>query len=264
MHGRKSLGKSPIGWNIGLSVAAGLPWCGLPTATGGAPVLYIEVDTPSVVVLPRLKALEGDFPRGIPFHLRFFEGGIDILNPSQTVVAALAGDAERIKPALVVVNTLRKVFTASANDSEVPSRVYGAFQRMFPGAALLFVHHDRKLQRDATGEMEREDLSGSLAWANDAQVVLHLLRHGRTPGMIRLDHTGSQASELHAPLILRLDGDGSHLHANMEDTLRQVRLLLAAADITSAREKDRVIAEALGCSERHARTLRMRAEGEGT
>jgi hypothetical protein len=191
----------------------------------------------------------------------FFQGGMDILNPRLSVQKALATVQNDLSPGLVIINTLRKVFTASANDSETPTKVYGTFQHLFPQAALLFVHHDRKLQAEHTKDMEREDLSGSLAWANDAQVTLHLVKHGKHPGLVRMDHTGSQASELHPPLILEIAEDGSHVSAHGEETLRQVRLILVGlAPGTPSREKDRAVAEGLGCSERHARTLRIRAE----
>jgi len=256
LHARKGQGKSPLTWNWGLSIASGKDWCGLPTQRGR--VLYIEVDTPRVVVKPRLRFLEAEYPRDIPFRIEFLEGGIDILNPRASLLRDMKTWAAE-EPDLVIVNTLRKVFAASANDSEVPSRVYGAFQHIFPTSALLFVHHDRKRPREGEGdrETEGEDLSGSLAWKNDAQVSLHLRKWGKKPGVVVLDHTGSQASELHPPLILRVGEDGSHVSPLREESLSEVRRILALVPPgTGAREMDRMVAEALGCSERTARTLR--------
>lgn len=256
LHGRKSLGKSPVGWTMGLSVAAGIPWCGLPVHQ--APVLYIEVDTNEIMVVPRLKVLAPSYPPGIPFAMCFFQGSINILDPRESTLDELQAAQDTLHPGLVIVNTLRKVFTASSNDSEIPSQVYGAFQHIFPHAAFLFAHHDRKVQKDSTREMEREDLSGSLAWANDAQVVLHLVKHGKHPGLIRLDHTGSQVSELHAPLLLHLAEDGSNLAVHATETSNRLASIRAAIPPgTPLTEVDALVAEALGCSPRHARRLRI-------
>jgi hypothetical protein len=264
MHGRKSLGKSPVSWTMGLAVAAGSPWCGLETTQ--TTVLYIEVDTPAISVVPRIKRLAEDFPgRGIPFHFMFFSGGINILAPRVHVEGELMAFQEETPPGLVIVNTLRKVFTVSGNDGEVPSQVYGAFQRLFPQAAFLFVHHDRKIQKETSQEMQREDLSGSLAWANDAQVTLHLVRSGKRPGSMRLDHTGSQVSEIHPPLMLQLAENGSHVSISGEETAAQAASILGSIPPgTPSRVVDGLIADALHCSERTARTLRLKYAGKSS
>lgn len=257
LHGRASLGKSPITWQMALSVASGKPLFGLPVKQG--PVLYIEVDSPEIIVKPRLKLLHDDFPGELPLRFAFFDGGFDILQPTPKVLEQL-NELASFNPALVIINTLRKVFSTSANDSETPSRVYREFRRLFPGSALLFVHHDRKLQKDHTPEMESEDLSGSLAWLNDCNVGLHLVRHGKEPGSIRLDHTKSQASERLAPLLLKLHEDGSHIGVMTHETLREVAMLLKTAPPSTAREKDLFVAGIMRCSERSARRYRLQLE----
>lgn len=255
LHGKPSLGKSPTVWLMGLSIAAGRPFLGLPTK--GAPVLYIEVDGPPLLVRPRLRLLGDEFQDGaIPFFTLYMHPGFDILGPRPRVAIALQ-EAAKLQPGLVIVNTLRKVYTADANESQVPSQVYGALQRFFPHSTILLVGHDRKATQD-TGLPEEENHSGSQAWRNDAQVVLHLVKHGREPGIIRLNHTKSQVSELHAPLLMKLSEDGSHLGGLHEMTIRQTLDILASLPSgLSIKEQDIEIAKALGCSERTAQRRRL-------
>ena len=56
LHGRKSLGKSPISWAIASSIAAGTPFFGCKSKPGK--VLYIEADTPEIMVRKRISHLE--------------------------------------------------------------------------------------------------------------------------------------------------------------------------------------------------------------
>lgn len=257
LHGRASLGKSPLTWAIGLSVASGLDLWGMKATK--APVLYIEVDSPPPIVKPRMKLLGPDFPPGVPFQVAFFNGGFDILKPPARLSEELHSLAEG-KPALVIVNTLRKVFASSANDSETPSAVYRQFRSIFHDASFLFVHHDRKLQKERDADMESEDLSGSLAWLNDAQVALHLVKSGKEPGILRLDHTKSQATERTAPLVLQLAEDGTHLTLLKERTLKEVEALMKALGPRQPAELDKEIAAVLRCSIRSARRYRAQVQ----
>jgi hypothetical protein len=264
LYGKSSLGKSPLAWALGLGLAAGVPMFGLGVSRS-APVYYIEVDAPGRLVRPRLKLLSDQFPPDIPFYADWLQGRVDVLSPSLWLLKHFEGIQARRAPRLVIVNTLRKVFKASANDSEVPSKVYDAFRAFFPLAAILFIHHDKKsaAPQFKTGE-DSEDLSGSLAWLNDAQVGLHLRKNGPTPGLLRLDHTKSNVSELHPPLILELFSDGSHLSLHREKALAEAAAILALLDHTQpARQLDQQLAAQLGCSEATARRRRLEVESGG-
>lgn len=251
LHGPKSVGKSPTVWNMGLSVAAGTPWCGLTTSR--APVLYIETDTPRPSVRPRLQKLRGTYPRGIPFHIRWL-GGMNLTNLPEALENGLKDANTKVAPRLVIFNTMRRAAMGlDFNASETPSELYEAARALFPGAALLFVHHDRKHQKDEPPGSERERLSGSLAWANDAQSVLHLSFHGAD---MKLEHTGCQVAPTYHPLFLRLVG-GSHLASTALEKQDEARRVLASLPSnTTLTEQDAALASKLGCSTRTARRLR--------
>lgn len=262
LYGKSSLGKSPLAWAFGLGLAAGVPMFGLGVPRS-APVYYIEVDLPGRLVRPRLKLLADQFPPETPFYADWLQGKVDALAPSLWLSRHFESIQRRLEPRLVIVNTLRKVFKANANDSEVPSKVYDAFRGFFPLAAPLFVHHDKKSQAPAHSSGEQsEDLSGSLAWLNDAQVGIHLRKNGPTPGLIRLDHTKSGVSEIHPPLMLELAEDGTHLHLHRERAISEARALLSVLDkAMPARGRDQALAAHLGCSEATARRRRLEVEG---
>lgn len=257
LHGKPSLGKSPLAWAMGLAIASGRPFLGLPVRQGT--VAYLEVDGPPVLVRPRLRLLQDEYPEDVPFFTSLLHPGLDILRPTASAAEELALVRE-LQPALVIVNTLRKCFVANANDSEVPSQVYGAFQRHFPGSAILIVGHDRKATADDQSLPGEESHSGSQAWRNDAQVVLHLVKQGGQPNVIRLDHTKSQVSELHPPMVLKLGEDGSHLGLLKEATLQETLDALAMMEPgLPSKAQDLRLAELWSCSERTARRRRTLA-----
>jgi RecA-family ATPase len=221
LHGPTSAGKSPLTWKIANAVAGGEDFFGYKTQTTG-PVLYIELDTPGDLIRPRLLKLEAIAEE---FYLATFD------KPLNTIDLA-PEDAERLarlrmlNPKLVIVNTLRKAHAADDKESHVPSLVYGKWQEMYPGATILFVHHDKKSPKAGDDYDPNDSFSGNKAWANDAQVVLKLIKLGDHFGgddenggeeeykktKVSLRMTKSQVSdcELYPPLHLQLDTDGTN------------------------------------------------------
>ena len=257
LHGKFSLGKSPLIWRVAQCVSEGLDFFGLPIQQTG-PVIYVEIDEPLRLTVERLKVLTPS-PRNVtvvginPFS---------ILNLLPDDHARLTALNETIHPLLVIVNTLRKAHHLDDKDSATPSLVYGAFRRYFPEAAFLFVHHDRKssqLDGEST-EPGDEDFSGSQAWMNDAQIGLHLIPagNGRRTGLVDLQMTKSQLSALQDPLRLRLAPDG----VNWVD-VGSVAIQKAYALQDSALPKMRryeLLVEAFHLSEK---TIRRALEGHG-
>lgn len=188
LHGKYSTGKSPLTWELARCVGAGVPWLGHRVVQ--ARVLYIEFDTPKILMKQRLAGT----PAAPDVWWAFL--------PAYSSPGVLAG-GQMVSPELVIVNTLRKCYFGSDIDSQTPSRVYSLYQTCFPNAALVFVHHDRKDYRGAGAPgREDEDFAGSQAWINDAQVALHVRRLNDTA--YRVKHTKSQVSALQPPFDFRL------------------------------------------------------------
>lgn len=218
MFGDTSIGKSPFTWHMAKSVGDGIHFFGLPVTHGR--VLYIEVDTPEVVVQPRIKKIPA--ARDVTFFI--YHGNLNIPNMDGQLYEQLVALEAEIKPDLVFVNTLVKAHDLDDKEPKTPSKVYGYFQALFPRAALVFVHHVRKSPVQPGGhEVARESFSGSKHWLDDAQVGLFLQPYrARGEGVqpnLRLYHVKSQASQRYKPLPLLLGDDGSSLSSPLFDEL---------------------------------------------
>jgi RecA-family ATPase len=250
VHGKWSVGKSPFGWHLARCVAEGEEFFGLPTRKGR--VVYLEVDTPLPLVKERVDKLEPT--KDVLFSFMY---------PGFNVVSLMPGELDHLNqlakfmPDLVIVNTLRKVHQLDDIKSGTPSLVYGSFQRLFPGAAIMFIHHDKKDSTDPKSKyVGSESFSGSQHWADDAQCVIHLCRHGGVKGVIRVEHTKSQVSETLDDIILQLDEDGSHLSLYGVDLKERVKQYMVTMPGMAAGEFDKKVAEQLGLKERTVRKYR--------
>ena len=217
IHGKKSIGKSPFIWSLMQSVSEGESFFGYDVQTPGW-VIYIELDTSRNLLKPRLRKLANPVIR----HMEMvFYRSLDSLNLHPDTVAFLKDLNEKRHPVLVVINTLRRVHQADGNKGEIPSQVYKTWEGLFPSSCIAFVHHDKKSSRKPSGvivEPGDEDFSGSLAWANDAQVVLHLI-NGTKPRQVRLKITGSQVGSMTEELRLELGADGTNFISAGDITL---------------------------------------------
>ncbi len=245
LWGETSTGKSPIGWSMAAAVGEGSPFFGLPTQQGR--VLYLELDTPQRLVHERVAKLpivpNVDFlflpPLSVP----------DV----QPADAAMLAEAARNDYDLVIINTLRKAHSLNDKEPQTTQVVYSYFQHLFPGTALIFVHHTKKTQIDANGNPGRskESFSGAMNWLNDCQVGLHLIPYvSEKEGInIRLCHEKSQVSELYGPLGLRLESDGANLVCPKFGELTQAYELLGSKPPElQGNQLDAYLAKAMGVS----------------
>ena len=228
-------------------------------------VLYIELDTPERLVATRLQKL----PAWIPPD----KGGVDFLFlPPLSVPVLSPQDLNLLHKAaereydFVVINTLRKCHSLNDKEPQTPKIVYEFFQRTFPGAALLFVHHTKKSQlNNATGTYEsglsNQTFSGAMNWINDAQVGVNLrkFRNARAGTNLHLTHEKTQVSAEYKPLPLKLAPDGSNMSCPMADQITHVKTLLQSLDSKSGNQLDEYVAGNLGIGMTKARELRVLA-----
>jgi RecA-family ATPase len=203
LYGKTTIGKSPLTWELARCVSQGLPFLGWPTTKSR--VLYLEADTPKVVLKPRLQLL----PQPIgDWRIEFLVGqNLDLCSPTNKIHAFLKhGRALWGEPDLVIWNVLRQFYRGSSTTGEVVPIVYSAMRTLFPQAGHVVVGHDRKrsINPDAVSH-EDEDFSGSSAWWDLATVGLHLIKRQT----LQLVHTKSQASEQVPTISLDLDPNGT-------------------------------------------------------
>lgn len=244
LWGETSTGKSPIGWHLAAAIGRGDNFFGLPAHEGR--VLYLEVDTPQRLVHKRVSALA---PAPNVDFLFLPPLSIPQVNPADQ---AMLERAARNNYDLVIVNTLRKVHDLNDKEAQTPKLVYSYFQHLFPGTALVFVHHTKKTQINADGSSgkAKESFSGAMNWLNDAQVGLHLVPfENEKEGInIRLSHEKSQVSELYGPLGLKLDPvNGATITCPKFDELLKVYEFVHSSGLRGT-ALDSFIAKELGCS----------------
>lgn len=195
------------------ALGSGKSFFGLPTKE--CRVYYLELDTPEPSIAARIQKLPAapnvwwDFlpPLSLPY-------------PSREEKAIFDKVEAEIKPDVVFINTLRKVHDLDDKDSRTAKVVYSFFQKQFPTAALVFVHHIRKRPQDPKFiDHEKEGFSGAKNWLNDAQAGLHLESFSGPKENLRLYHRKSQVSETLRPLPLLLGSDGTTLSSPLYQEL---------------------------------------------
>lgn len=247
LYGDTSIGKSPLTWAMAKAIGMGTHFYGLPCKKGR--VLYIDVDTPEVAVVPRIKE-EKDPAPGVGF---LFTTPIHCPNPSTEKLEELVKAREAIEPDVVFINTLIKAHDLDDKDSKSPSIVYSFFQEFFRGSSLVFTHHIRKSPIDPKiKEDARESFSGSKHWLDDAQVGLHLAKWGKKGGDgwqgLRLSHTKSQVSECVGPMQLELHPNGTTIRSPEFDQLLFVYEKMNEFPELPRGKLDEAIAKELGVS----------------
>ena len=132
---------------------------------------------------------------------------------------------------------------------------------MFPGCALVFVHHPRKMQAGMTTSRS-EGFSGSNAWVNDAQVGLFLQKFRDPAGRanLRLFHIKTQMTQKYRPLPLHLGKDGFTLTSPLFDEYLMCWEKMNELYGERVGEIDRKVSHLLGVSEGTARKRRLDIE----
>lgn len=250
LYGKTTIGKSPLTWEVARCVSGGLPCLGFPTTKSR--VLYIEADTPKIVMKPRLCLLSE--PVG-EWRMEFVVGQtIDLPDPKHPI-HKIFGEWRLAwgEPDLVVWNVLRHFYRGSAIASEVASSVYNAMRSSFPQAGHIVVGHDRKSSNDPdAADHSDEDFSGSSAWWDLATVGLHLVKR---MNKLTLHHTKSQASELLKPMSLDLDPNGTQIKSHHLALHEQIETLWKQAP---KGDKGQWVADQLGIN--RATVFRVKSE----
>ena len=262
LYGKFGTYKTPITLNMGISMAQGKEFCGLQTTK--AKVLYIEADTPPQVLKPRIQSTQAAVD-GFDFY--WSPTGFNVIQPSSSLMdTEIYGELCRVhqKEAydVVFIDSLRCIHNLDDTKSDVPPRIYQSVARMFPGASLVFIHHDKKTpilkqgSEQDQAEIDIESFSGSQALVNHATVGIKVKHANKAMNLVQLVHVKSQASELISPLMLKIRdaihvGIPEHLNAEAyQNALTQVPRGLTLG------EQDKKVAAFLGVSVRTARRYR--------
>ena len=205
LFGPPSAGKTMVTLSTARALATGATlWDAFPCVKSR--VLIVQADMATVGYHERLKASAASASDQI--QLLLTDGAMfDVLRakPTDAHIAA----AREFAPAVVFVDTLRKTHLLDENESLAADRVYDAWRHLFPGAALVFLHHARKIptQVSAHDVVVREAFRGNTAWAASADTLLMLRRvrkQGEPGWLARLSFVRTRGCEEPAPLLLTL------------------------------------------------------------
>ena len=98
------------------------------------------------------------------------------------------------RPQVVFIDSLRKAHPLDDKASGTPSLVYTAYRSTFPGATLVFIHHERKTAKD-DDRPGNESYSGSRAWSNDCEIGLWLEETKTSKFPLRLEIARNKIGE---------------------------------------------------------------------
>lgn len=264
LYGKYGTYKTPLTVNIAKAIATGQPAFGLESSQA-SPLLFVELDTPRQVILPRLQLID---LKDVPADFAFCYPGFDVISPTSTpwssqVYCTLAKAHKEKGYKVVIVDALRGIHNLPAEDSSTPPQVYRNLALLFPKAVIMVIHHDRKTKFEKgigekdKEEMDHESFSGSQAWINHATVAIKIEHQNKKRKEVRLLHTKSQASELQPPIVLKVS-EGSRFNLASEVNYEQLLAVWRELPVDSTtREKDEAVAQTYGFSVRTAQRRRL-------
>ena len=262
LYGLPTLGKTAIVWSMAQAVQTGQPWLGLPTVQSN--VLLVNLDMPMNLVQNRWQDAEPPFE---PTFSAFFDDmSVDCTQflsnyPDERhriIQDKLEEMHSRHRFGLVCVDALREVVLGDINISGTPRLVYNAFKRVFPGATILFVHHERKSNVQYGGGDPLQSAAGSMEFMNIAQVAVQFAKKNK---FTFLEHLKTQASAQFDSLPISIGEDGVHIVHRDQDKLDKVVHFMRGVDKSMPkRQIDKDMGKFLGMSDRSARVLRKAYE----
>jgi hypothetical protein len=142
MIGGSGIGKSPLNYELGLCIATGTPFLGIPTTRGRVLYLDFENNTDAIVDIAQKIALQHLKLQGVPDAFQVWSPAME---PSDAGggfnVPKLLALTRKFKPDLVIIDTLSASFPAAENQAENVATIYRELKASKTGAAFLFKHH---------------------------------------------------------------------------------------------------------------------------
>ncbi len=159
--GDSGLGKSPLAYQLGICVAAGLPFLGMETKSGN--VVYVDYENEleeSQAVRARLVGFLG---------LEKAPDNFLLWTPEHADSPDIAGICSgQLKPALVILDSLRAHdpdFEQTRNAPDGMKRLRSAAYKN--GVAILAIHHIRKPGENGVPPLDNDD-TRLMEWLNQA------------------------------------------------------------------------------------------------
>lgn len=206
IHGKQGIGKSFLGLRMALAIASGGylfgQWKCHPR---GRSVLYVQADLPEVMWSERAKRLSQYWPwwTKAPIH-HYRPSNFDIMTveEDEEEVAAL----QSREPCVVIWDVLGAI-EHEREEMHVPSMIYKKMETLFPSAAHILYHHDRKETEYSADLDPAEMFSGMKGWINFVVAAWHLTENKQNLGNLTLVVTKNNCGMKNQKLILKPDHD---------------------------------------------------------
>lgn len=268
LFGKYGVYKTPIVLNMAKAIALGHEELWGLTVKQASPLLFVSADTPPRIVHPRMKKLDlAMCGSNLDIALNAYPG-IDVVNlQAPTEEARKARDLATMHKnrsyKVVFIDSLRAVHHLDDKESGNARQVYGALASIFYGATVVVIHHARKENAEDTESMADEGFSGSQALMNHATVGIRVVPQAVRKGKVKLKHVKSQAGPLQPDLQLQIVDEKATCNSSVTSISDVAEVMREALRKNlSMRETDTLIAERFGCSERTARSHRLKVEKE--
>lgn len=220
IHGKGGHGKTQWAFALMNDVSSGRPFLNrYPTREGG--VLYLQFDMPETLFQERLRKALPAFNTPERIHIISHPKPINITEGPQ--IRAFREIVETLQPALVIVDTLRKIHPYDENDNSVPSVVYAAWREVVGDqASVLIIHHDRKApppsrDSDASDEDAEESFRGARAWIDDCDLGVRLKKRGN---VVTMSYSKLRCAP-QEPMVLRLNPETLLIEPKQPETAKE-------------------------------------------
>lgn len=206
LYAKPKVGKSYLMLSIIEAILEGQPsWYGFDICKTGN-IAYLQIDTPREEWADRIKRMRErllDRPQRNTFFLADMwqtpNFPFNILNPDGTELAWLKGEMDRLKPILVVIDTLREVHSGDENDNTVMRNVVASIIKACRGevgspTGIVLISHQRKdgIQAQEGSDDMMDQNRGASYISGKMDMILRLTRKrltykGRAVGMAHVD-----------------------------------------------------------------------------
>lgn len=208
LYGEWGSFKSWLLMDVGLHLAAGIPWLNRFKIPSSQSVLYVDEEMSDPMFRLRLQMLArgaGVHEQDLPFQLLSQPGITFDHQGASTLLTAMA--EKRFAPDVIIVETFRRVMAGDENEaSEVAAFWRNVAPLLQEGRTLLLSHHMRKPNIKGNDSV-RDRASGStdIMAGLDSSVAVHLeKKHAKT---VTLHHVKCRWGEEIQPFTIHLDGD---------------------------------------------------------